>query len=139
MDTVTPGRPSFRARAAAEVRAELARQQVSARKLAADLGETHTWATRRVKGVVPMSTDDLERIASYLGVPMARLLGDAMSWTPDPDGPSGPGALSRANASSAFLPSVLVTASSITDRHAPLAPVVSIRPDLRSNGLRTAS
>ena len=104
MTITAPALASFRSRAAAEVRAEMARQHVSARRMAIDLGEAHTWATRRVSGKIPMSTDDLERIASYLGVSMMTLLGSAIHWEPGPDdGPDGPDALSRAPRSSAYV------------------------------------
>ena len=62
-------------RVAAEVRAALARRKISTRQLAADLGASQSHTARRVTGKVPFSLDELERVADYLGVPVAELIG----------------------------------------------------------------
>lgn len=54
--------PSLSQRVAAEIRAEMARQQVTQNRLAKKLGVTQPWLWRRVKGEHPISLDDLELI-----------------------------------------------------------------------------
>lgn len=61
-------------RHAAELRAELARQQISSRELARRVGETPTWVHRRVAGITEISIGDLDRFAKALGVSMADLM-----------------------------------------------------------------
>lgn len=67
----------FRQVLAAEVRAHLARQQLSGRALARLIGESPTWAARRLSGSTAMDADDLERIADVLGISLSELLADA--------------------------------------------------------------
>lgn len=120
---------------AGEVRAHMARRGVRQAELARRLGVSQQWTSTRMKAVVPMTTADLARIAQALGMsPMELLSGESL-----PPEPGESGALTRGNDSSAFLPSVLVTASAITDGDGSLAPVISIRPHMRSNALRAAS
>ena len=59
---------------AAEIRAELARQRRSARKLAAELKWTVPYMSRRMTGEIPLDMDDIEAIAAALNVPLAALL-----------------------------------------------------------------
>lgn len=59
---------------AAEVRAELARQRISQQLLAAKLGVSQQWVSRRIAGTVAFDVDELARIARLLGVPMAQFL-----------------------------------------------------------------
>jgi transcriptional regulator with XRE-family HTH domain len=68
---------SFRQLLAAEVRAELARQQVTGRRLARLVGESPAWAARRLAGATAIDADDLERIAHAIGVPISSLLMEA--------------------------------------------------------------
>jgi transcriptional regulator with XRE-family HTH domain len=64
---------------AAEVRAELARRGISARKLAAKIGVSPMWVNRRVMmhADTDMTLEDLSRIADAMDVPVAKFLGDA--------------------------------------------------------------
>jgi transcriptional regulator with XRE-family HTH domain len=59
---------------AANVRAELARRRMTARRLAVDIGVTPEWLSRRMRADVPLSVDDLDRIASALDLPPEALL-----------------------------------------------------------------
>ena len=65
---------SYRHYVAGNFRAEMARARRSARQVALGLGESHTWVNRRVNGVMPMSVDDIERIAAFLRVPIDRFV-----------------------------------------------------------------
>lgn len=56
---------------AAEIRAELARQQISQAALAERLGVSRPYVTRRLKGDTPISVGDVAAIADILGVPVA--------------------------------------------------------------------
>jgi len=63
-------------RVAAEIRAELGRQQMSQRRLAELLGVDPAIVSRRLAGVrYSFTTSELDRIAAILGVPVARILG----------------------------------------------------------------
>lgn len=57
---------------AAEVRAELARQNISRRGLARRMGVSNDYVARRIAGRIPISADDLRTIAFLLGVPISR-------------------------------------------------------------------
>lgn len=70
-----PPNHHFREQVAAEVRSQLARRRVSGRALAAALGESPTWVSRRLNGQVPFDTDDLERVAEALDITPMELLG----------------------------------------------------------------
>jgi transcriptional regulator with XRE-family HTH domain len=59
---------------AAEVRAELARQRMSQQLLAAKLGVSQQWVSRRIAGTVAFDVNELARIAGLLGVPMSQFL-----------------------------------------------------------------
>lgn len=59
---------------AAEFRAEMARQRISALKLSTRLGQSDFYVGRRLRGQVSMSLDDVEAFAQALGVPVDRLL-----------------------------------------------------------------
>ena len=72
------GHPS--ALIAAEVRAELGRQQLSQRRFALMLGTPYSWVNRRIGAVdVPITAEDIERMAKALNVPAQRLMS---SWLP---------------------------------------------------------
>lgn len=70
----TPSAPHERV--AAEVRAELARQQMSQSELAKRLGVAQQTVSRRMTGEVPFDIAELATIAELLGVPMSQLLGE---------------------------------------------------------------
>jgi transcriptional regulator with XRE-family HTH domain len=59
---------------AAEVRAEMARQRRSQDSLASELGWTQATLSRRLIDEVAFSTDEIERIAGALGVPLSQLV-----------------------------------------------------------------
>jgi transcriptional regulator with XRE-family HTH domain len=59
---------------AGEVRAEIARQKIDRRKLAADAGMSRSALARRLSGTVPFDVSELQRIAVALGKPAAHFL-----------------------------------------------------------------
>lgn len=80
MDTATQGAGGYPRRAsgiiAAEIRAELARRNLSHRQLAIALGFTPMWIHRRIGGAAQtdLTFEDVEVIARFLDVPVAQLL-----------------------------------------------------------------
>jgi transcriptional regulator with XRE-family HTH domain len=78
-------------RVAAEIRAELARQNISHRQLGEALGIHQTQATRRLRGEIAFNTAELETVAEFLGVPVSNFLGDKVPvGTPPPSPPPAP-------------------------------------------------
>ena len=71
---------------AAEVRAEMARQQITQMTLSAGIGMSQQSLSERLRGKTPFTTDDLERVAGALGVHPAVLLGGSGN-SPSPTGP----------------------------------------------------
>ena len=65
---------TFNQRVAAEVRAELGRQNLSQACLASELGWVQSQLSRRLRGLVAFSTDEIERIALQLDVPIEQLV-----------------------------------------------------------------
>lgn len=61
-------------RVAADVRAEMARQQCSVQKLAEGTGMPYYVLSRRTRGLVPFDVDELTKVADYLGLSAADLL-----------------------------------------------------------------
>lgn len=59
---------------AAEVRAELGRQERNGSWLASELGVSEVWVSRRLRGITKFTVDDLVRIADALGVAASDLL-----------------------------------------------------------------
>lgn len=59
---------------AAEVRAELARQQGTGKQLGSVLGLSAFAVSRRLRGLTPFSVSELQATAKYLGVDLADLL-----------------------------------------------------------------
>jgi len=59
---------------AAEVRAEMARQRVSQRQLAAQLGLSQVQIQRRLAGRIEFRPSELDGAAELLGVPVTRFL-----------------------------------------------------------------
>lgn len=72
---VAPPVPDRRARLAAEIRAELARQSRSRQDLAAHLGISTDTLRRRLDGVRPFYFDELELVAAFLNVRLSDLTG----------------------------------------------------------------
>lgn len=73
-ETPAPLTQSLTLRVAAEVRAEVARQQLTHKQLADQLGISQPQMTKRLNGVLAMDTTELDRIAEILGVPVSRFL-----------------------------------------------------------------
>jgi transcriptional regulator with XRE-family HTH domain len=67
---------------AAEVRAEMARQRRSQADIAAGLGWTQAFLSRRLNDDVAFSTDEIERLAGALGIPLSQLVTPAQAATP---------------------------------------------------------
>lgn len=65
---------SLARRIGAEIRAEMARQDLSQEGLAERLGCSQQWVSRRITGAIPVDAAELEKIATALGVPVAQLL-----------------------------------------------------------------
>ena len=68
-----------RSTVAGNVRAEMARKKVNQTKLAAAMGKSQAYVSRRISGEVPMDLDDLLSITRYLGCELADLLLDVRS------------------------------------------------------------
>lgn len=60
--------------AAAEIRAEMARQRLTQGQLAERCKRSQPWLSRRLAGERALTLDDLDVIAVALGVPAVRLL-----------------------------------------------------------------
>lgn len=60
-------------RAAASVRAELARRKMSAQQLGRELGWTRNKTRRRINGEHPMTLDELVQIADHLSLSLTYL------------------------------------------------------------------
>jgi len=65
---------SLTQRVAAEVRAEVARQNVTQLELARILEIAQPSVSRRLNGKFPFDTDELDKLASAFGVPVDRFL-----------------------------------------------------------------
>ena len=61
---------------AANIRAELARQRVSQFVVADRLGLSQAAVSRRLSGGTPFELDEVEAIASLLGVPLVDLIAE---------------------------------------------------------------
>jgi transcriptional regulator with XRE-family HTH domain len=58
----------------AEVRAEMGRRRLSQEDLAAELGWTQEKVSRRLTGTVTFSTNEVEQVATALGIPLSQLV-----------------------------------------------------------------
>lgn len=63
----------------AEIRAELARQRKTFAQLAIMLGVNPATITRRMAGHYPWTTEELEKTARWLGIPVADLVSPRVS------------------------------------------------------------
>lgn len=70
--------PPLRELIAAEVRAWMGRQQVTGEALAAGLGTSGTFVSRRLRGRTSFNVDELDAIAVLLGVPVGDLVEPAL-------------------------------------------------------------
>lgn len=59
---------------AAEVRAQLGRRQLTGVALAAAIGKSEMYVSRRLRGEVPFDLIDVEQAAKFLGVAVADLI-----------------------------------------------------------------
>ncbi len=59
---------------AANIRAELGRQNKTRAALAREMDVTEMWVSRRVNAQTPITVDDLSRIADALAVPAVELM-----------------------------------------------------------------
>lgn len=86
---VVPDQPArLNDRVAAEVRANMARVRMTQTELAEVLGLTQSVVSKRLRGKIAFTVEDLEKIAGALGVHPAVLLG---GYSPSPNGPvNGP-------------------------------------------------
>lgn len=75
----TPPTPTVTRTVGDEIRAEIARQRKSARLLAPELGKSHTWLARRLRGETPLSVEDVVLIARALDVDPMPFLERALS------------------------------------------------------------
>jgi transcriptional regulator with XRE-family HTH domain len=64
---------SFNESVSAEIRAEMARQSITQHDLASRLSWAQSQLSKRLRGVVPFSTHDIERLADALGIPPHQL------------------------------------------------------------------
>lgn len=60
--------------AAAHLRAEMARRQINPSQLAAVIGVSEMWVSRRMRGKSHITMEDLERLAKALDLPVASFL-----------------------------------------------------------------
>lgn len=65
--------------AAAQMRAEMARRELSASQLGRDMGVGETWVRRRMRGKYAITLADLERIARALGLPVSHFIRDEVA------------------------------------------------------------
>lgn len=84
----------FTARVAAGVRSWMAKNQYRQRHLAEALGVSQQAVSPKWRGVIPFTLVDLARIAGWLGISVAELMGDAAAVPPQP----GPGSSGRSSA-----------------------------------------
>lgn len=68
MESLSRSATSLSAYAAEEVRVLLVRRKMKQTELAARLGVTEMWLSRRLRGVQPLTLDELAQIAEALGV-----------------------------------------------------------------------
>jgi transcriptional regulator with XRE-family HTH domain len=74
MSAVNDSTPSLSQHVAAEVRAEMARQQKRQGELAEIIGVTQPAVSRYLSGERPMTIDVLQKIADFLGVPLSHFI-----------------------------------------------------------------
>lgn len=72
---------------AAEVRAESARRRITGRELSRRVDVPFTTLARWLRGKSPIPLDELDSIASALGLDVVTLIASAKQQRPDPIGP----------------------------------------------------
>jgi transcriptional regulator with XRE-family HTH domain len=66
--------PSLNRAAAGELRAYLARRQLSIAAVAEKMGTNPSWLAGRLNGSRKLTLDDIERICAALGVPVEKIV-----------------------------------------------------------------
>lgn len=66
-------------RIAANVRAEMARRQITQSAMSKETGLSQTAISRRLVGSIPFTVNELDRIADILTVPVSHLIGEAVA------------------------------------------------------------
>jgi transcriptional regulator with XRE-family HTH domain len=61
----------------AAIKDKLSQESLTLRQAAKRMGRSHNWLGLKLRGVSPMTTDDLEEIARMLGMDPARIIIDA--------------------------------------------------------------
>lgn len=67
-------RQSLTERVALAIRVEMLRQKLTTTELAGRLDKQYLWLHRRLEGVTPFLLEDVEQIATALGLPLSQLL-----------------------------------------------------------------
>jgi transcriptional regulator with XRE-family HTH domain len=57
-----------------QIKAEMARRDLTTGQLAARLKVSDMWVSRRLRGITPIAVDELEQIANALNLPVAIFL-----------------------------------------------------------------
>lgn len=72
-----PSPDDFTAAVAEELRVHMTRRRITGRELARRLGVSSQWISQRTRGIVALSTDDMQRISEAMGMdsPMELLAG----------------------------------------------------------------
>ena len=89
-------------RVAAEIRAEMARQRISIRRIALMMQEPASTVARKLRGATPLQVDEVEAFAAVLSVSVMELVARAYTSArePEPQPPTGhatPSRLSESN------------------------------------------
>lgn len=80
---------------AEEIRAQMGRQRITKAELSRRMGVSEVWIGRRLNGQMPIGLDDLERIATALGVAPADILPPRVAARPRQHEATGRYALTR--------------------------------------------
>lgn len=70
------------------IRVEIARQDITRSRVAKTIGKSDAWLSTRLGGQAGITTDDLDLIASGLGVSVSDLLLAALAESPAANGPA---------------------------------------------------
>ena len=87
MSTVTQLRADITSVVTGEIKAEMARRNYRQSDLALALGITQSQVSKRLRGAIPFDVVELDRIAAWLGVPLAVLVGGLGRPGGGPDSP----------------------------------------------------
>ena len=87
--TVVLMNETLNTRVAAEIRAEMARQRISGRRVAERIGKPFTTVARWLRTGEGWDLDELDAITAVLGISIPDLIDRAQSNRPDPSGAAG--------------------------------------------------